>query len=314
MNTSGINLDELAAFIAVAHAGSFRQAAERLGTSQPTVTNRIQKLEERLGLKLLSRTTRQVALTEAGARIVPRAERAMLDLERVVADAREEAELKRGRIVVGASPTVAAALLVPLLREFMSAHPDVDLRLSDDFRAPLLERLNNGRVDLAILPLEERTADFNCERLFVEDLRFVAPRSFSFAINRTYRFAEICHYPFVTMPDPSAIRSTLVEAFAIEGKTFRPAIEANSLITLLGLIESGVGLSLLPDTVIPQRLMANMDVLQVSDMERKRQISLVTSRSRALPPAAAAFAKMVRTTLKRPKARLGASTVQRRET
>lgn len=303
MQVSGINVDELEAFIAVAQAGSFRQAAERLSTSQPTITNRIQKLEERLGLKLFSRTTRRVALTEAGSRIVPRAERAMLDLARMVADAREEADLKRGRVVVGASPTVAAALLVPLLREFMTKYPDVEVRLSDDFRAPLLERLNNGRLDLAILPLAERTTDFTCEMLFVEDLRFVAPRSFSLAINRSYRFAEICHHPFVTMPDPSAIRSTLAEAFALQGKTFRPVIEANSLITLLGLVESGVGLSLLPDTLIPERLLANMDLLHVTDMERKRQISLVTARNRALPAAAAAFAKMVRVRLRRSRTR-----------
>lgn len=225
-----------------------------------------------------------------------------MDLGRLVADAREEADLKRGRLAVGASPTVAASLLVPLLRKFMALHPEVEMRLSDDFRAPLLERLNSAQIDLAILPLEAHTADFHCEPLFVEDLRFVAPQSFSLPTNRSYRFAEISEYPFVTMPEPSAIRSTLAEAFAMEGKSFRPLIEANSLITLLGLVESGVGLTLLPDTLIPQRMLANMDLIHVSDMQRKRQISLITSRSRALSPAATAFAKMVRSTLKRPRA------------
>lgn len=298
MSQTGINLEDLKAFVVVGQVGSFRQAAARLGTSQPTITNRIQRLEECLGLKLFSRTTRRVSLTEAGSRFVPRAEKSVSDLERLFADAREEADLNRGQLTIGASPTVAASLLIPLLRKFMAQHPNVETRLSDDFRAPLLEKLNSAQIDLAILPLEAQTADFHCEHLFIEDLRFVAPQTFSLPINRSYKFAEISDYPFVTMPEPSAIRSTLAEAFAMEGKSFRPLIEANSLITLLGLVEAGVGLTLLPDTLIPQRMLAKMDVLQVSDMQRKRQISLVTSRSRALSPAATAFAKMVRSSLR----------------
>lgn len=302
MANLGINLEDLEAFVTVALAGSFRQASALLGTSQPTVTNRIQRLEEHLGLKLFSRTTRRVTLTEAGARLLPRAERSISFLGRIVADAREEADLKRGRIAIGASPTVAAGLLVPLLRSFMDQYSNIEVRLFDDFRAPLLDKLNVGQLDLAILPMDGRTAEFNCEPLFVDDLRFVAPRSFSMATNRNYRFSEISDYPFVSMPQPSAIRSTLAEAFAMKGKSFRPVIEVNSLFTLLGLIELGVGFSLLPVMLIPGRLLINMDFLRVTDMQRRRQISLVTSRNQPQTPAAAAFAKMVKSALRRPKA------------
>lgn len=305
MLSSAITLEDLEAFLAVAQAGSFRQAAARLRTSQPTVTNRIQRLENGLGLKLFSRTTRRVSLTEAGARMLPRAERSIADIGRLVADARDEADLKRGRVGVGASPTVAASLLVPLLKKFMDGYPHVEVRLRDGFRAPLLESLASGDIDLAMVPLDGRTADFHCEPLFVENLRFVAPRSMSLATNRTYRFAEICDFPFVSMPEPSAIRSTIAEAFAVEGRSFRPLIEANSLVTLLGLIEAGVGLSLLPELLIPERLLAGMDVIEVTDMQRKRQISLVTMRGRSLPPAAAAFAKVLRTTFKKGRTRIG---------
>lgn len=295
-----IYLEDMEAFVAVASAGSFRQAAASLGTSQPTITNRIQRLEECLGLKLFGRTTRRITLTEAGVQLLPRAERSVADIHSIVSDAHEEADLKKGRVAVGATPTIAAALIVPLLRKFMKMHPDVSIRMLDDFRAPLMAKLASGQIDLAIIPFEAGNADFNSEVLFAEDLLFVAPRSLSLP-TRCQNFSEIAGYPFVTMLAPSAIRTTLAEAFATTDRSFRPLIEVNNQTTLLRLIESGVGLSLLPSIMMRDGLLANVDVIEVENLRPHRQISLVTARNRAHSPAAAAFAKLVKATLKRKK-------------
>ena len=289
---------DLEAFVAVADSGGFRRAAAELGLSQPSITLRVQRLERLLGLELFNRTTRRVTLTEAGQRLRVRAGHAVSELSSIVRDLRDEAQLKSGRVTLGAPPTLASSVLPGVLGRFMTLHPGVRMQLYDDFTGAILARLVAGSVDLAIVPFDGRNDDLACEHLFTDELVVVAPRRMALPANRALAFAEFGRLPMVTMPLPSAIRTTLSERFARAGQVFQPVFEANNMHTLIGLVRAGIGVSVLPEPMLEAQ--SELVRIRVEGLRFERRIGLVTVRGRALSPAAATFAALVRQELKRP--------------
>ena len=134
MNHAGdaLPLAELQAFAAVAEARSFRAAATRLGVTPSAVSHSLRTLEARLGLRLLHRTTRSVAPTEAGARLLATLAPALADIRRAVGEAREAADTPRGTLRLTAPRTAAHLVLMPRLARFLAAHPGMAVELSCD--------------------------------------------------------------------------------------------------------------------------------------------------------------------------------------
>lgn len=122
-------LNELQAFAAVAEAGSFRAAATRLGVTPSAVSHSLRTLEARLGLRLLNRTTRSVAPTEAGARLLATLAPALADIRRAVGEAREAADTPRGTLRLTAPRIAAHLVLMPLIARFLAAHPRMAVEL-----------------------------------------------------------------------------------------------------------------------------------------------------------------------------------------
>jgi DNA-binding transcriptional LysR family regulator len=292
MKPNPIGSADLEVFFAVAEAGSFRRAAVMLEMSQPAVTLRVQKLEDSLGLRLFDRTTRRVSLTDAGLRLQSRSRDAMRDLRQLWLDLRDEAELKVGRVVLGAAPTVAASLLPPIIARFMSRHPGVRISLYDDFVGLVLQRLSSGAVDLAVVPDEGVPEGFDCEVLFTEEMAIVAPRAWALPARRALSFDEFAARPFVSMPEPSAIRTTLARAFEAAGHPFAPVFEANNLRTLVGLAREGIGMSVLPQAMLGSE--PELVPIRVQGLVIQRRIALVTRATHSLTPAAKACCAMIR--------------------
>lgn len=144
MSLINITPADLDAFLSVAETSSFRQSAQMLGISQPSVSARIQHLEAVLGVRLFDRTTRRVVITDAGERLRGRVERMVLETRALVREFREEQNLQRGSVVVGASPSVAAGFLPAVIGEFQRRWPDVEVVLLDDFFGQVLDRVSRG--------------------------------------------------------------------------------------------------------------------------------------------------------------------------
>jgi len=140
-------LDELALFLAIADAGSLAGAARRLRRSPPVVTRSLAELERRLGLRLVERTTRRLALTDAGRRLVEHARRLLPEYEDAMRDAAGEAAAPRGRLRLSAPLVFGQRHLAPVAMEFLDAHPEVsvDLTLADR----LVDLVEEG-IDVAL--------------------------------------------------------------------------------------------------------------------------------------------------------------------
>ncbi len=303
MNLINIGPGDLRAFLAVARAQSFRRAATLLGISQPALTARIQRLESAIGLRLFDRTSRRVALTDAGGRLMQRSEHTIDELEAIVQDLRSEADLKQGYVAFGASPSIAATLLPHIIQGFMAAHPGVRVSMADELGSPILERLSAGRLEFALIPTPPAVNEFDVRPLLTDQMVFVAPKSFPIPTNAAVTFANLMTLPFVTMSRPSSIWRMLSEAFQERGEIFKPVFEAFNAATLLGFVERDIGITVLPSMLVDQHNITRSFRVPVTDVQFEREISLVTLHGRALSPAASALAAAIRAGLRMSAAR-----------
>ena len=160
------SLPQVAAFIAVAEAGSFRAAAERLHLSQPAVSARVRQLEDHLQVHLFNRTTRSVSLTPAGERLLHASARALGELEHLADELREEAGLARGRIAVAAIPSIAGTILPPAMAAFRAAHPGVTVELVEVLTRRTFEAVEQGIAALGLMSGPMPRDPFDFEPLF----------------------------------------------------------------------------------------------------------------------------------------------------
>src|SRR5687768_15388122 len=148
---------QLRYFVAVAERLHFTQAAQDLAVAQPSVSKQIRKLEGELGAPLFQRARGEIALTQAGEALLPWAKRVLADVDGARHEVRDLAGLGRGRLSVGATPSLTTVVLPDVLARFHAEYPGVDLVLHEAGSRVLLERLERGDVEVAlvILPVNE---------------------------------------------------------------------------------------------------------------------------------------------------------------
>lgn len=126
---AGLDLDDLDAFAAIARRRSFRRAALERGVSASTLSQTLRDLEARLGVRLLNRTTRSVALTEAGARLLDQLSPALAEIAQALDQVRDAGARPRGRVRINAPEPAVELVLAPLVAPFLAAHPEVELEI-----------------------------------------------------------------------------------------------------------------------------------------------------------------------------------------
>ncbi len=146
---------QLAYALAVAEEGSFTRAADRLHLAQPSLSRQVRLLEQELGVVLFNRGPGQgpVTLTPDGAALVPFMQRVLADVEATGAEARALSGMARGRLAVGATPSLITSALAPALVEFHANHPGIDLAVVEAGSHQLVPQVAAGELDLALVVL-----------------------------------------------------------------------------------------------------------------------------------------------------------------
>ena len=146
-----MQLHQLRYFVAVAEVRHFTQAADLVGITQPSLSKQIHALETDLGAPLFERVRGNIALTAAGEVLLPLAKRILADVDTATREVQELVGLRRGRVRLGATPSLATSLAPPVLRRFRDAHPTVDLRVEEGGSQDLVRDLLRGDLDLALI-------------------------------------------------------------------------------------------------------------------------------------------------------------------
>ena len=284
-----MELRQLAYFDAVVRHGSFTKAAQRLHVAQPAVSAQIRRLEAELGVTLLERTTRRVALTQAGELFLARARRALAQLEGARADLAELSAVLRGQVRIGATQVLGSLDLPAALAQFRRRYPGVSLALHSGLIAKLLGLLEAGDVDLVVGPVhDDLPAAFAARPLVAEGLVLVTPPGHRLAAQRGAALAAAGSEPFVCLAPDSRLHAILTGAAAAEG--FVPCIEFEtySPASIRELVAAGLGVALLARSAAEGPGPA-VGVCELARPPEHPPIGVLRSRARPLSPAARAF-------------------------
>lgn len=251
-----MDLKQLRYFDAVAETCHFGRAAERLHLAQPALSQAIRRLEAELGVVLLQRTTRQVALTPAGEFFHQETRRILGDLDAAVAGVRSIAEGGRGLLRVGFTGTSAFTQLARLARLVKAAMPGVVLEVQADLLTPgQVERLLDGRLDLGVLrgPLTE--SGLQSRTLTREPLVLALPADHRLVPEPALEVADVSAEAFVAYADTrSAVNEALLSSCRNAGFSPDIAHRAPGTAALLALVAAGLGVALVPQSVRSMQL------------------------------------------------------------
>lgn len=240
-----MNLRDLQYLVALAEIRHFGRAAARCHVSQPTLSAQLKKLEEFLGARLIERQPRRVALTPAGEAVVERARRMLRDAEDIRALARASADPLAGQLRVGLIPTLGPYLLPRVAPRLRRALPKLQLILHEHQTAPLIERVVEGELDLALLALPADAGGLETRSLFAEAFLVAMPERHRLATCRRLKTTDLAGEKLLLLEDGHCLRDQALEVCRKAG-TEEQDFRATSLETLRQMVAAGLGITLLP--------------------------------------------------------------------
>ncbi len=242
-----IKLKDLRYLVAVADTRHFGRAAERCFVSQPTLSAQLKKLEDYLGVQLIERQPKRIALTEAGEEIVARARRMLEASEEVVTLARAHRDPLAGRLRVALIPTIGPYLLPRVMPAIRKALPRLTLLLYEHQTAPLLEKLHAGEIDLGILALPVDLDGLEARELYEEPFQVAVPAHHRLAERAAIRLEELQKEPLMLLTEGHCLRDQALALCSRAGVQEHQDFRATSLETLRQMVAAGAGVTLLPE-------------------------------------------------------------------
>ena len=251
-----MNLEQLRAFVEVAELGNFTRAAERLHLAQPSLSRQITTLEQDLGAALFHRARRGSTLTTAGESLLPLARRMLADADSVRRELAELAGLQRGRVRLGATPTLCISLVAEVFAAFHAAHPAIELHVSEHGSRRLLDELAGGALDLALITTSgAASADrFTVTPLLVEELVVISSSGAPPITDRdAITLSDVAALPQVVFSPAYDLRATTDAAFRAAGLTPAAIVEGAEMDAVLRFVERGLGVAIVPAMVLVER-------------------------------------------------------------
>lgn len=290
-----MELRQLEYLVAVVEEGSFTRAAQRERVAQPAVSAQIRRLERMVGQQLLTRSSREVRLTEAGAALLPHARAALAAVRAAQHAVDEVADIVRGAVAIG-TVTLHPVDVAALMADFHRDHPQVELTLLTDNSDELLVGLAEGRLDLAIVSVAADVMPDGLDGVPITDEIIEAAVALDHPLRRraTVTLPELCELPLISLPVGTGLRSRLDEACAAAGVRPRIGFEATNPQELANLARHGLGVAILPRSMA--RGGAGLHALRLTPTLRGRL--MWAWRRDSVGPAARAFCALARRSLR----------------
>jgi DNA-binding transcriptional LysR family regulator len=303
------SLADLRAFVTVGQLRSFAAAATALHLSQPALSRRISHLEEMLGVRLFDRTTRTVALTLLGQRFLEQVGGLVDDVDRSIVSLRDAAQLEAGDVTIGCVFSLVHHFLPPLVLAFREQHPRVLVRIIEEGADEVLACVKQGEADFALNYIGMQDPEVDFTPLLKEPYVLACGTAHPLARRRSVRWDELAAHPLARVSHASRNRLFIDQALAELPPLPRPICEVRHVSTLIGLVENGLGVAVVPQLTLP-RHSATVVGVRLEQPAISRTIGMVRRRGRSLSPAAQAFAKLLAQASRatgRPRRRAGAA-------
>jgi DNA-binding transcriptional LysR family regulator len=292
-----MELRHLRYFEAVARHSHVTRAAAELHIAQPALSKQISQLEHELGVALFDRVGRNVRLTEAGESLMPHARAVMAQVEAARAEMAERIGLRKGRATVGAPPTVGTQLLPSVLATFNKRYPGIELRLHEAGVQTLLDLLETGITDVAVVTLPVDDENLTVVSIFTEEMVIAVWHEHHLAGRSEVMISELQGEPWVLSPENYELREAALVACERAGFTPRVVLDGGETDTLLRFVAAGVGIALVPRLAVQGA--SDLVALRVSDQKLQRSLGVVWRGDRVASPAARALREFLVEQLRR---------------
>lgn len=278
------DLVDLRLMVRVAEANSLTKGAEASHISLPAASTRIKHLEESIGTKLFYRTSQGVTLTPPGQAFVHHARMVLGQLEHLRGDLQEYARGIKGHLRVYANTTALSEFLPPVLRTYLSSHPDVNIDLRERLSNDIIRAVTEGQTDIGIVAGSVRTENletvpYRCDRLVL-----VVAGGHPLARAESIDFVDTLDFDHVGLHESSAIHAFLRQACDRLNRTLKLRIQVSGFEGACRMIEASVGIGILPESAA-RRHAQNMDlqIVPLSDAWSLRAMQICVRSFEALP-------------------------------
>jgi LysR family carnitine catabolism transcriptional activator len=284
------NSRDLQVFLTLAETLSFRRTAEQTHLSQPAVSGLITRLEESMGVRLFDRTTRSVQLTDAGQVFVERAEMLCRQGADAVRAVRDVAELRVGKVIMAALPSLAATVVPRAFARFAASYPAVQLQVIDRLSGPAFDLVRAGQVEFALTASNPAYADLDYLPLAADGFVLLIPLGHPLAQGRgPLPWAEVSTLTHISMPLPSSVRQYANAALLEHRVHFEPRYEVEHPATINAMVVAGLGVAALPELAAVVAPQGGLVVRPLVQPDKLRPIGMVKRRGRPLSVASAAM-------------------------
>ncbi len=285
-----MNFEQLQSFAEVAEVGHFTRAAESLHLAQPSLSRQISTLERELGSDLFHRVRGHITLTAAGETLLPYARRMLADADSVRREMAELAGLRRGRVRLGATPSLCTSIVTDVVSAFHAAYPGIEVEISERGSRWLVPELAEGALDLALITASTDAADaarLARTAILTEELVVVSSASRPVLTRRRgLTLAELAGLPQIVFHRTYDLRAATEAAFETAGLTPRIVLQGAEMDAVLRFVERGLGVAVVPAMVADR---PSLRTTQLVEPSLTRIVSLAQRTDTTLTRAAAAM-------------------------
>jgi DNA-binding transcriptional LysR family regulator len=273
-------------FLAVAEAGTIAAAAEREHIAAAAVSRRISEMEAFVGVQLLRRTNKGVAPTEAGARLVALAHRALHQFDDIAVQMRDFAIGTSGIVRIAANISSIVQFLPRDIQSFAARHPHVRIELDEKPSIDVVRAIADNAADIGVFTSVPHGYAIQTLPYRTDNLVLVTPRDHALASRESIAFADALDHEFVALPSDTAISQTLARAANALARAVRVRIQVTSYDAQCLMIEAGLGLGVMPLAVARQHARtAELSVVALTDSWAARELLIGVRALDALPEA-----------------------------
>lgn len=281
------------AFVALAEQGSFRKAAASLFITQTALTRRLQNLETFLGVKLVERTTRSLALTGLGANFLPQARRLLAELQSSLQEIRETGRAMRGNVTLACVPTVGVQYLPRVIQAYAARHPDNRIRVLDHSTDGVEQAVLRREAEFGIGITGQHHPELTSRVLLHDRFVLVCRDDHPLATRQRLRWSDLREHTLILPGPGSSNRPLLDESLADFGSLLKSHYEVQRSSTAVGLVAAGVGAAVVPSLALQAGTYPSLRVLSLHEPVVTRGFVLLLRKSGSLSPAAQALVDLI---------------------
>jgi len=289
-----MDFDQLTTFVQVSKLKSFSKAGQKVFRSQSAVSAQIRQLEQAYHAKLLDRSAKSVELTPAGVVLFEFAERLLRLRDESMQVVADRGNVVQGPVAFGANEATCLYLLPDILAEFQRRYPLVQISIYRNFSHKILQRLEDGSLDLGIVTLPLRSPNLKIHTINRDRLRFMVSAKNPMAQRSHVTLEEIASAPLI-FPKTGFTRQVLDKLFRPYRSRLRIAMELPSIGMIKTFVAADVGISIISESFARDQVKSGeVKLLNVEGFDLYRELALVYRRDRSLPRAVQALIGMIR--------------------